>query len=312
MLEYVNIDVLANWVDMLRAEADGAIWLVDDEDEAAFYQRCAHQEARIIPAPDLAIQLLDLLEARGMEGLVATVRSAEIATPARANVFRPSSGSIASLLLLSKNCCDAVITDIFGTAWLLACDKQIGPIRSRVMSIAHVLDEIRRACLQENVPPPGVECIDEFIQWGTLEFSWDEVRSHLTGKRLPIEYADQIQSTVGLVSPDACVLQCDGMDAIRVLASATKLFRPRGIKAQRQVSVQDLTGMLRLAFDLGELEGDKIFWQMKRWEWNNQQYPLLCEWRTLDPLGVLLDQRYWSGSRPHSAIIRAKRKASGV
>jgi diguanylate cyclase (GGDEF)-like protein len=83
------------------------------------------------------------------------------------------------------------------------------------------------------------------------------------------------------------------MDAVQVLAHATRKYRPRGIKARREVSAEELAGMLCMAFDLGELESDEIFWRMKRWERRNSQYPLLRQWRILDPLGVVWDQRYW-------------------
>lgn len=292
MREHVDLDVLVNWVLMLRAEADGAVWLVDDEKEARFYERCAHRKAKIIPAPGVAIRLLDALEARGVEGLVASLRTDERVTPARHNVFRPSRGDTVLLVLLAKTC-DSVITDICGAPWLLACEKQVGPIRSRAVWVARILGELRRACRGVDAPALDLDRIDELISWDVFELEWDRVRSILSASGVASGLIGPIQSAACSAPSDHDVVQCDGMDAVRVLAAATKLFRPRGIKANREVGAQDLVGMLRASFDLGELELDKVFWQMKQWEWRNQGYPLLREWRTLDSLGVVFDQRYW-------------------
>src|ERR1700730_3467581 len=101
MLEHVSIDVLANLVVMLRAGIDGAILLSDDDEEARFYEGCIHEEARVISAPPSALQLLDMLEKDGIQGLAAAVRGAK-QQPTALNVFQPSLGDTTSLLLLSR------------------------------------------------------------------------------------------------------------------------------------------------------------------------------------------------------------------
>lgn len=98
MLEHVNIEVLANWVAMLRAGVEGAILLSDDNEEARFYQRCIHDEARVVPAAEVALSLLEKMEERGIHGLVATARGVS-PPPIAPNVFQPSVGDVASLLL---------------------------------------------------------------------------------------------------------------------------------------------------------------------------------------------------------------------
>jgi diguanylate cyclase (GGDEF)-like protein len=104
---------------------------------------------------------------------------------------------------------------------------------------------------------------------------------------------EEVRGTTCGIDVKREVVECDGMDAVRLLAAATKLFQPRGIRAEREVEAQGLIAMMRVAFDLDELEKDEVFWLMKRWERRNPRYPLLRQWRTLDPLGVVLDQRYW-------------------
>lgn len=90
------------------------------------------------------------------------------------------------------------------------------------------------------------------------------------------------------------LLDCEGTDALAVLAAATRLLRPRGLSPTKQVDPATLGGMLRVAFDLADLEDDELFWRMKQWEYaTKRRYPLLRPWRLLDPLQALWDQRYW-------------------
>jgi hypothetical protein len=77
MQDKINVDVLANWVVMLRADVDGAVWLSDDDTDARFYEKVAHESSRILPAAGLALPLLHAVQRRGLQGVVATVRGCE-------------------------------------------------------------------------------------------------------------------------------------------------------------------------------------------------------------------------------------------
>ena len=68
MQEFVNLDVLLNWVQMLRANIDGAIVLADDEEESRFYERLIHQSAQVIPAFNVARGLLEKVTELGIGG----------------------------------------------------------------------------------------------------------------------------------------------------------------------------------------------------------------------------------------------------
>jgi len=57
MDEFITLDVLRNVVYMLRADIEGAIWLSDDDEDACFYNRCAHPSARVLSAPGAALRL---------------------------------------------------------------------------------------------------------------------------------------------------------------------------------------------------------------------------------------------------------------
>lgn len=290
MREYVSPDVLANWVSMLRADIDGAICIADDDEEARFYERCAHEEARVVPAPNGAIRLLTLVEARGIEGVVATVRGPMTPECQRGNVFRPHLGDIASVLFAS-NSCNRAIADICGEPWMLACQKVVGPIRPRVAWVTRQFADLLAVCLDEGLTGPDSSRLPDLIRWDAFELDWGRVGSMLP--RLSNALLQPIRDSPPVEDVHTAVQGCNGMDAVRVLAAATQLFRPRGIRAHREVSAKDLIGTLRVAFDLEEIESDDIFWHMKRWERRNIQYPLLRQWRDLDPLGVVWDQRYW-------------------
>src|ERR1700686_2396737 len=103
MREYLDLSVLANWVCMLRSDVDGAIWIADDDEEARFYERCAHHSGRVVSAPTVAVGLLQNVELRGAQGVIATVRSAIHLRDGVENIFRPSVGDVASLLVLSRS-----------------------------------------------------------------------------------------------------------------------------------------------------------------------------------------------------------------
>jgi len=248
MREYADLPVLANWVSMLRADLDGALWLSDDDSEARFYERCAHESGRVVPAQGLVIQLLNSLETRRIEGVVATIRSRspEIA---RGNVFRPSNGDVASLLIASTTSYRAIV-NVCGTAWLTACEREVGPVRDRAIWIARIFGSLREVCLEQNIAPLDDSDFSDYLRWDTFEIAWDRVDSTLTGKGLKpgsIEVARKIPPASDVVSG---LMECDGMDVVRVIAFATHYFHPRGISAYRIVDAAELLGMLQVSYEL--------------------------------------------------------------
>jgi diguanylate cyclase (GGDEF)-like protein len=291
MFQHVSIDVLANWVLMLRSDVDGAILLSDSDEEARFYERCASEKARVVATQEVALSLLDRMERRGVHGVVATFRGSQ-PPPATPNAFRPSIGDVASLLLLSKSC-DKVVREICGNPWLKACEKEIGSIRHRVAWVARVLERLRLACTREQVHGPINLEPSEVIDWNMFEVGWDSLVPSLLRHGLPEEVIDEIRAIRVGKDLRSDLLESDGMDAVRVFAAATRLYHPRGIAAYRGTEPDGFIGMLRVAFELSEFEDDEVFWKMRAWERTNARYPLLRQWRMLDPLGVVWDQRYW-------------------
>jgi diguanylate cyclase (GGDEF)-like protein len=298
MREYIDVGVLLNLVSMLRADIDGAVWLVDDDEEARFYLRCVHEKGRVVPAPNSAVRVLDLAQDRGIEGVVATVCGDEDAAGSnRPDVFRVSVGDVVSLLLISRGS-DEVLVDICGREWLKACTKEVGPVLHRAIWIACFFASLGRLCGSEGALVFDVGSVSSLIQWDAFEPAWDRLSGLLGEIGLPGTILEEARGNCG-ESPVRNILACDGMYAVHVLAAATRSYRPRGIRALRGVQAQDLVAMLRMAFDLHDFEADEIFWQMRRWERRNPRYPLLRAWRVLDPLGVVLDQRYWEDDLEH-------------
>lgn len=176
MREHIGLGVLVNWVCMLRAGVDGAICLADDEEEGRFYQRCKHDKAEVLFAFGMAIELLDILEGRGLEGVVAAVNGKH-ALPLRQCVFRPALGDVASLLLASRSF-DRVIQDVGGDSWLKACEKAVGPLLHQAVWIARLLGKIRAPWIEAKAEPPSAAFLaEEMIDWITFEISWGKVTS---------------------------------------------------------------------------------------------------------------------------------------
>jgi diguanylate cyclase (GGDEF)-like protein len=287
--ESINIDVLTNWVCMLRAEVDGAVWLADDDVDARFYERLAHEKSRIVPCRGSAIPLLHSVEQRGTQGVVAVVRGIATANDAH-NIFRPARGDVASLLLMSSHG-QTVMTEIVGHVWLSAAEKEVGSLRNRILQIASSIATIRSAYPARASDLLKPESLHQSIDWSRLELSWPVIQASLEDE--PITEIQQRCEAHSRQDVEGLIAQCEGVDAIHLFASSTQFYRPRGLQPYRQVDASTCVSMLRVAFQPSDIEGDQLFWKMKKWERCHPRYPLLSRWRELDPLGVVWDQRYW-------------------
>jgi diguanylate cyclase (GGDEF)-like protein len=294
MREYIGIAFLTNMISLLRAGTDGAIWLTDDEEEARFYERCAHPNARVVAAPGFAERLLELADSHRIKGIVATVCRGKAANCANDQVFRLSVGDVASLLLISSGF-EQALNDIGGEPWLMACQKEIGSILQRSVGIACVVAGLRTACSNEGLDPPDFGDFVTAVNWETFEADWDSLRSILLNTGLSDAAIKKLSGADCGGDVRTTILRCDGADVVRLLSTATMHFRPRSIGAREQIQYAQFLARLRAVFHLEDFEKDEAFWRMRRWERQNAKYPLLKEWRVLDSLGVLWDQRYWQG-----------------
>jgi diguanylate cyclase (GGDEF)-like protein len=159
--------------------------------------------------------------------------------------------------------------------------------------IARAVGKLRDACIAGNVHPFVFDNLQGIVKWATFEPDWDHLCSILSRVGLSPVALEKARATSCEGDLKTSILECDGMDAVRVLAAATRFFRPRGISPSREIRPEDLMAVLRVAFDPRDLEDDEMFSSMRRWERRNPRYPLLRRWRTLDPLGQVWDQRYW-------------------
>ena len=285
MREYVSLDVLANWVTMMRADVRGAIWLPDDNGEARFYEQCSHSHARVVPAAKVATQLLERVRSRGVRGVVAVVRGANEIASAESGVLRPGIGDIASLLLLSAGY-ERVLRDLCGSAWFTACSQTLGDLRLRaVVAVRRTQSTYERRHGRPNISVPLQEVVD-LINWDVLEVQD-------AGSIGAIATDETEYTSVDDPAFRADLLACDGMQVLEIISLSTANCTPHGIRSERHISTGEFMSALRLAFDLQELESDDLFWQIGRWQRANPMYPLVRQWRALDPLGVVLDQRYW-------------------
>lgn len=288
MREFCDVSVVANLVSMLRADLDGAIWIVNDDDEGPFYEGCAHQNGRVVPTNGAAVAVLDELSRRGVEGVVAVVRGNEV-RDVDGPIFRPQAGDVASILLCSQSV-DRVLGDIGGMAWLVACGREIGSLLGRSLWIARLFRTLR--LLRPSLVVSPIDNPDTWIDWTTFEINWRYAQATLVDLDLSNEAVAALVSFPVGEDVRADAILCDGEDAVRVLAAATRLYRPRGVSARKGVESVDLNALLRAGFDWEEFEVDRMYRSLVLWQFKHSRFPLLRRWRTLDPLRVVLDHRY--------------------
>jgi len=287
MKSHIDLAILANWVSMLRADVDGAIWLSDDLVEGRFYERLGNKKSRVVPSPGLARELLSDVEARGTAGVVATVREGAVETLPE-NVFRPGLGDVASILVAS-DACERVLKEIVGANWLKACEKEIGSLRHRTILLTWVIMKI--AIQSGRSLAEAAPSVASLIDWERFELS--QTALSLTYGTEVIAEIHSLSVSAEKARTEMLLRDVNGEDVIELMTAATRLYHPRGLHAERAVGAMELAALLRVAFDLPEIERDEMYWRMRRWEWRNPRFPLLDVWRVLDPLQVVWDQRYW-------------------
>jgi len=192
MLDHVSADYLANVVVMLRATVGGAIWVPEDEDEAVFYQRCAHKDALIIPASRDVIPLIERLGKDGIQGLVGTTRG--LPRPVAQNVFQPQLGDVASLLISSESS-GVVIRDICGASWLAASEREVGSICQRAAWIAHVFQGLRLASAEAAGRPLDELNPSELIDWNNFGVDWAALALVLADASVPDRVLEEARGT---------------------------------------------------------------------------------------------------------------------
>ncbi len=287
MRSHLGFPTLANWVAMLRADVDGAICLTDENGDEPFYESCVHASARVFSSPGMALRLMSDVRERGVQGLVATknARPGELIMDVE-DVFTPGLGDVPSLLL-AANCCDRVLEDIAGTAWFRAAEKQVRSLRDRAISIAWKYQQL----LRSSSLLAGAFPVEDFVDWAVLDLAAPLAEARFGSGATA--FLQALPDPLSGMSLEQMLRESDGMDVVRVLARATTTFRPRGLIANRAAEPDDILVALRVAYNFADFERDPMFWRMRRWERHNPRFPLLREWRLLDPLQVIQDQRYW-------------------
>lgn len=296
MRNFIGVDVLANVVSMLRADLDGAIWVSDHDEEARFYEtRCAHHSSRVISAPNAALRVLSIVQDRGVAGVVAVLSSPM--EEVRPNIFRPEIGDVASILLGSESC-SRVVSDLTGLDWAKACERAVGPAQHHAVRLARVFRDLRSDAEGSQQALLGTApLLRSVISWESLSIEWSRVAELFRGnKALGTLSADALRVRYsGATDFRSDLLHCNGFEAIEILTAIMREFRPRGLRSARQtVDFHEMVSALRVALDMQDFEHDEVFWRMRGWE-RGSGYPLLRLWRSLDPLQVVWDQRYWEG-----------------
>lgn len=286
MRDQLGIEMLANWVTMLRSDIDGAIVLVDNNNEDQFYEKCSHQSARIVPSHTVASQLFDHIQTRRVNGVVAVLSSTLAKDDLPDGVFQSSLGDVTSILLSSK-CCEQTLEEIGGATWVKCCNKEVGSLVDHMIALAWTMDNL----FLTQQKTLNISEVATFINWSSLEPEYIELKTEF-GSEIEIIVVNLFSVSKEKTRTNL-LEECNGMLAVELLAEATRNFRPRGLQSKHQSDASNFIKMMRLAFDVADLESDILYWRMRAWERANRKYPLLQQWRILDPLQVVLDQRYW-------------------
>lgn len=279
-------DQLANLVCMLRSDIDGALLLTDDLDDSLFYERCVHRDARVITCWNTARALLNVVRSRGVSGVLAAVHEHEVGDDTNLDVVQPSRGDTVSILLDAPSS-EAALEGIAGTAWIRACRKEAGDPLRRAVSIAWVLAQLRERDGQMG-PPGELSDLVDAAAFAICPLKVQDRTCEGTASQIPELTAE----TDGLAT-GAMLELASGQEAVTILAMVLAGYSPRGLRSEHGPGPGELIHLLRLAYELSDLERDLVYWEMRMWELRNQPFRLLKRWRQLDPLQMLLDQRYW-------------------
>ncbi len=236
----------------------------------------------------VALEVLAILSARGLEGFVATVSGSNAASSDNDYVFFPDEGDVSSLLITSRTS-QEIVSTIAGAAWVDAFpDFLVTPMETSVR-LAWLACKLRNDC--------GIDLDDRqlssILEWwistseNGIEAQYDEENGRL------LEVFASLYSEASSSEIQKLVIEMEGDISILWLAYLIRKYRPRGIRAASTLSFEEMFLNMICSYDRGEFENQKLFWKMRSWELRNPGYPLLNDWRQRDPLDAVLDQRYW-------------------
>lgn len=292
MRTFLTTDVFSNIVAMLRAEVDGAIWLSDGDDDARLHERLAHVSARVISAPTKAREVLLSVKGRGIAGVLATIYAES--NPEEGNTDLIAQDYQSALhLLISGRACGVVIERACGTTWVRACERTIGSVEGRAIRLAAAFATVKEAARAqlnyEMVPSEMSDAID----WATLELQEKGLLELMKGCGMLEGTAPQIGNTAISLSREIAPTRWLSSDALHFICEVIRRFRPRGLVPHATPTGAEFTNLLMTAFTESEFEALTVFWRLRLWEQRNRPYLVLKDWRSRDPLGAFVDQRYW-------------------
>ncbi|NVD71170.1 GGDEF domain-containing protein [Duganella sp. BJB1802] len=280
MRDSIGVPAITNWVSMMRAGVKGAIVLVDDDNEGRFYENCCHESAYLVPTQQAAREIIAISHQRGTQGVVALVRDTpEVEGDA---VFRPAVGDAISLLLVSSNL-NKVLLQLGGSDWLNSYESTCkSTFFENIISISWLLNRLNMAYKIDGL---------NYINWTTLQFSMSQLENDYGAV-----ISDEVKTLLAEINvreARSLLTEFDGRLGLDLIKSVLFFYKPNGILARRKATIEYILDMLIVSFNLVDIETDDIFWKLRDWERKNISFPLLRQWRQLDSLGMLLDQRYW-------------------
>lgn len=298
MRELIGTVVLANTVSMLISNREGAIWIADCDEDALFYERrCAHPQATVLPAAGQGHEVLLILKERGFEGVFATLQCST--DRLEADEFALSSGDVTSFLVFSESCL-RILQELGGRVWITASESNTSGFMQRAILISYALKIAREAMgINRKDRVQSEEILDRIVDWQRFEIKkFEEIAE--VGLRVFEAINEQVV--------DRSVI-C-GDDLLVVLSNALAKYRPRGIASASKPNAEELLRDLMIGYEIKEFEDEQMFWDLRAWQRTNG-FPALRDWRVLDALGALLDQRYWESDLKRFLSINGDAQLAG-
>ena len=283
MLESTTGSDVANEIRMMRTVFKGAVLLTEGATDARFFQKFTSADTcSVIPAHGKGntLRAMEVLETEHFEGVIAIVDADfwHILSPPGlpANVYMTDCHDI-EVMILEANALDNFLNE-YGSAEKIRAFLQSSTttsIRQALYNISFPVGLLRLVGEKRRIPLrfEGLR-YDRIVCRRTLEIDTNRlIRNVLRLSQNPLTDAEahaaleEEKSLQGTTDP--CQVCC-GPDVVAIMGVG--LRRAIGSLDATTADVNNITRILRLAYDSGDLRETTLYRDVKEWESDNQPY----------------------------------------
>lgn len=276
MREALGTDYFANSICMIRGTVKGAICLTSSKSEGTFAELILDHTVTMFHVDGNIHEVINELECRQADGIVAIARSNGNA--GNDSIFCPETD--VENLVLDNPATVISLEQATGRGWFRSFFEGYA---SPVEWSKRIASSLLPAWDVDGAQQGEHKFVSGHVDWHAFE---PDVAAIADG------YGKEVAELVKNYRYGEGRL-AHGRLSLAVLSVATEKVCPRGLSCRQAFLPQSLFAIICAGFDLDHFEKDQMFWRIKFWELKAQKWVLLRPWRIKDPLGVLLDQRYW-------------------